>query len=112
MYDLKPSPVEIYKNKQGIGSGTFGNVFKANVGDNMDKWFALKYLKPTENEAETGFPIIAMREIKLLKQLKHQNIVNMVDIATNHENKIWLVFEYASHDLQGLLEAGVEMDKS
>jgi cyclin-dependent kinase 12/13 len=35
-----------------------------------------------DNDKE-GFPITAMREIKLLKQLKHDNIVNLVEIVTS-----------------------------
>ena len=30
-----------------------------------------------------GFPITALREIKLLKQLSHKNIVNLVEIVTS-----------------------------
>jgi cyclin-dependent kinase 12/13 len=35
-----------------------------------------------DNDKE-GFPITAMREIKILKQLKHPNIVNLVEIITS-----------------------------
>ena len=35
-----------------------------------------------DNDKE-GFPITAMREIKLLKQLNHPNIVNLVEIVTS-----------------------------
>jgi len=35
-----------------------------------------------DNDKE-GFPITAMREIKLLKQLSHPNIVNLVEIVTS-----------------------------
>ena len=78
-----------------------------------------------DNERE-GFPITAMREIKLLKQLRHNNIVNLVEIVTSSTDSIksisstdslgrgqvYLVFDYAEHDLQGVLEKGVPLEKS
>lgn len=68
-----------------------------------------------DNDKE-GFPITAMREIKLLKQLNHPNIVNLVEIVTSSgesgRGQVYLVFEYAEHDLQGVLEKGVELEKS
>ena len=70
-----------------------------------------------DNDKE-GFPITAMREIKLLKQLNHENIVCLVEIVTSRpttskinskeeRGQVFLVFEYAEHDLQGVLEKGV-----
>lgn len=35
-----------------------------------------------ENEKE-GFPITAVREIKILRQLNHPNIVNLMEIVTD-----------------------------
>ena len=45
---------------------------------------ALKKVR-LENEKE-GFPITAVREIKILRQLNHPNIVNLMEIVTDkHE---------------------------
>lgn len=38
-----------------------------------------------ENEKE-GFPITAIREIKILRQLNHKNIVNLIEIVTDKED--------------------------
>jgi len=88
-----------------------------------EQYFALKMIK-MENFKE-GFPITAVREIKLLKQLHHHNIVNLVEIVTsaptiydlnssdklNQRSQVFLVFEYAEHDLQGVLEKGIDFEK-
>jgi len=42
---------------------------------------ALKRIN-TEQE-ENGFPITAIREVKILKALKHKNIVNLLEIVTS-----------------------------
>lgn len=45
---------------------------------------ALKKVR-LENEKE-GFPITAVREIKILRQLNHPNIVNMKEIVTDKQD--------------------------
>eukprot|EP01103_Thecamoeba_quadrilineata_P010514 TRINITY_DN2294_c0_g1_i1.p1 TRINITY_DN2294_c0_g1~~TRINITY_DN2294_c0_g1_i1.p1 ORF type:complete len:389 (-),score=47.76 TRINITY_DN2294_c0_g1_i1:61-1227(-) len=62
-----------------------------------------------DNERE-GFPITAIREIKILRQLKHENIITLKDIITSSENakgkgSIYMVFEYMDHDLNGLMDS-------
>ena len=44
---------------------------------------ALKKVR-LENEKE-GFPITAVREIKILRQLNHPNIVNLMEIVTDKQ---------------------------
>ena len=40
-----------------------------------------------ENEKE-GFPITAVREIKILRQLQHPNIVNLREIVTDKQDAL------------------------
>ena len=40
-----------------------------------------------ENEKE-GFPITAVREIKILRQLNHKNIVNIKEIVTDKQTAV------------------------
>ena len=42
---------------------------------------------------EEGVPSTAIREISLLKELAHENIVALSDIV-HHENKLYLIFEF------------------
>ena len=51
-----------------------------------DELVALKKVR-LENEKE-GFPITAVREIKILRQLNHQNIVNLKEIVTDKQDAI------------------------
>jgi len=44
---------------------------------------ALKKVR-LENEKE-GFPITAVREIKILRQLNHPNIVNLMEVVTDKQ---------------------------
>jgi len=45
--------------------------------------FALKKVR-LDNEKE-GFPITAVREIKILRQLRHKNIVSLKEIVTDKQ---------------------------
>ena len=63
-----------------VGEGTFGQVFKAR-DLRSDELVALKKVR-TDHEKE-GFPITALREIKILRQLRHENIVNLKEIISN-----------------------------
>ena len=72
---------------------------------------ALKKLN-MEKEEE-GFPITALREIKILKKLKHKNIIELKEVVTEKKPKrhdVYLVFEYMQHDLHGLLDKKIRYE--
>ena len=54
--------------------------------DTVDELVALKKVR-LENEKE-GFPITAVREIKILRQLNHPNIVNLKEIVTDKQDAL------------------------
>ena len=86
-------------NESVVGSGTYGKVFKAIHVYTKD----LAALKKIRMDGEKdGFPVTAVREIKLLQSLKHENIVSLQEVMVEH-NDCFMVFEYLSHDLTGLL---------
>ncbi|KAK7478749.1 hypothetical protein BaRGS_00029960 [Batillaria attramentaria] len=90
-----------------IGQGTFGEVFKAR--DRKTKRLVAMKKVLMENEKE-GFPITALREIKILQLLKNENVVNLLEICrtkvtpyNRFKSTFYLVFEFCEHDLAGLL---------
>ncbi|XP_063696158.1 cyclin-dependent kinase 12 [Culicoides brevitarsis] len=105
--------VDVFEVLTQIGEGTYGQVYKAK-DNHTNELVALKKVR-LENEKE-GFPITAVREIKILRQLNHKNIVNLREIVTDKQDALefrkdkgsfYLVFEYMDHDLMGLLESGM-----
>jgi len=100
--------VSKYEREKKIGQGTFGEVFKAKDKKNKSKIVALKKVL-MDNEKE-GFPITAMREVRILQQLRHDNIVNLIEICRSKASTVnrfkstfYLVFDFCDHDLAGLL---------
>lgn len=67
--------VDMFEHLKIIGEGTYGKVFKA-VDVKTRQLVALKSVK-LENEKE-GFPITAVREIKILRQLQHPDRKSVV----------------------------------
>ena len=53
--------------------------------------------------ADEGIPSTAIREIALLQELRHENIVWLKDIV-HGDNKLWLIFEYEQMDLKKFLD--------
>lgn len=97
-----------YHKLDKIGEGTYGVVYKAKdkaTGEIM----ALKKIRlDAEDE---GIPSTAIREISLLKELAHPNIVSLYDVV-HTDKRLTLVFEFLDQDLKNYLdhsEGGVDV---
>ena len=95
--------LEKYQKLDKVGEGTYGVVYKCQNKETK-KLVALKKIR-LENEDE-GMPSTAIREISILKQLHHPNIVNLLDLI-HGEKKLYLVFEFLDHDLKKYLNLNV-----
>ena len=92
--------MERYQKMEKIGEGTYGVVYKAK--DRVTgEIIALKKIR-LEAEDE-GIPSTAIREISLLKELQHPNIVRLYDVV-HTERKLTLVFEFLDQDLKKYLD--------
>lgn len=92
--------MEKYLKIDRIGEGTYGIVYKAKNRETGDI-VALKRIR-LQSEDE-GVPCTAIREISLLKELDHPNIVRLYDVI-HSDKKLTLVFEYLDLDLKKYLD--------
>jgi len=93
-------PMGKFKRVGKLGEGTYGIVYKA-INTETGQAVALKRIR-LESEDE-GVPCTAIREISLLKELDHENIVKLYEIV--HEtDKLTLVFEFCDLDLKKYLD--------
>nr|GEU63668.1 cyclin-dependent kinase C-2-like [Tanacetum cinerariifolium] len=108
--------VDCFEKLEQIGEGTYGQVYMARE-IRTGEIVALKKIR-MDNERE-GFPITAIREIKILKKLHHENVIKLKEIVTSpgpekddqgrpdgnkYKGGIYMVFEYMDHDLTGLAD--------
>ena len=97
---MKSKIADRYQIIQKCGEGAYGKVYLATDLKNNTS-VAVKKMKL--GSVEEGVPISTLREISLLKELNHKNIVKLFDVI-HMENKIILVFEYLPLDLKKLLK--------
>jgi len=97
----KTSNIQNYKKIEKIGEGTYGIVYKA-IYKPDNTTVALKKIR-LEGEDE-GVPSTSIREISILKELRHENIVKLIDVSLEEE-QLFLIFEYLSMDLKHFLDS-------
>ncbi|KAK7497365.1 hypothetical protein BaRGS_00011409 [Batillaria attramentaria] len=92
-----------------VGRGTYGHVYKAKKKEGLEingsfaprsgHEYALKQIEGT------GISMSACREIALLRELKHQNVISLQRVFLSHtDRKVWLLFDYAEHDLWHIIK--------
>ncbi len=121
-----------YERIEQIGEGTYGQVYRARCKD-TNQIVALKKIRVHHGDY-WGLPPTVLREIKILKRLRHPNLVQMVEVVSSkgvehlddddqveekhrvskndkvgdaregYKGNLFLVLEYVSHDLTGLMD--------
>ncbi|KAJ3209434.1 Cyclin-dependent kinase catalytic subunit [Dinochytrium kinnereticum] len=108
---------DLYEKIEKIGEGTYGVVYKAR-DRNSNQIVALKKIR-LESEDE-GVPSTAIREISVLKELRHENVVRqalgfyltlLLDIV-NQDQKLYLIFEYLDLDLKKYMDSTPSLSAS
>uniref|UniRef100_A0A0N4ZAZ2 Fucosyltransferase n=1 Tax=Parastrongyloides trichosuri TaxID=131310 RepID=A0A0N4ZAZ2_PARTI len=91
--------LETYQKIIGLGEGTYATVY---LGKSLltGKSVALKEIRL---EPEEGAPCTAIREVSLLRNLKHANVVTLHDIVYT-DRVLTLVFEFVERDLRFYME--------
>lgn len=103
------SKITKYTIMSKLGEGTFGEVHKAEARASGQIVALKKILMHNEKD---GFPITALREIKLLKMLSHPNVLKLEEMAVERNKAegrklkaiMYMVTPYMDHDLSGLLD--------
>nr|XP_040583223.1 cyclin-dependent kinase 2-like [Lepeophtheirus salmonis] len=100
--------MDCFQKIEKIGEGTYGVVYKAK--DKVTNQFvALKKIR-LETECE-GVPSTAIREISVLKELDHPNVVQLLEVV-HSDQKLYLVFEFLNKDLKKQLDDMEISDRS
>ena len=88
-----------------IGKGTYGCVYEGADVRSQSRVALKRVIPKVEKE---GFPVTAIREIKTLRSLCHDNILRLLDVVYQRARKederdsVYMVFPYIHHDLVGI----------
>uniref|UniRef100_A0AC35U4B1 Protein kinase domain-containing protein n=1 Tax=Rhabditophanes sp. KR3021 TaxID=114890 RepID=A0AC35U4B1_9BILA len=85
-----------YLRLEKVGEGTYGIVFKS-IHIASGRTVCLKKIR-LEQEVE-GIPSTSAREIAILKELEHPNVVFLEAVIMEHQ-RLYLVFEFLDMDLK------------
>ncbi|KAL2539422.1 Cyclin-dependent kinase D-3 [Abeliophyllum distichum] len=88
-----------YLKREVLGEGTYGVVYKA-IDTKTEQTVAIKKIRLGKQKEGVNFT--ALREIKLLKELKDPNIIELID-AFPHKGNLHLVFEFMETDLEAVI---------
>ncbi|CAM9567675.1 unnamed protein product [Ascophyllum nodosum] len=106
--DWMTGTFHLYAISDVVGAGTFGQVTqRGRIRHNL---YSFQHCYTQEDGDGKGFPVTAMREMRILRQMEHKNIVDLLEVVIDGNptpgrlSTVALVFEYLDHDLSGLLD--------
>nr|GEU48040.1 cyclin-dependent kinase 11 [Tanacetum cinerariifolium] len=89
-----------FERLKKISEGTYGVVHKARD----KKTGEIVALKKVKMGKEEGFPLTALREIKLLGELQHPYVVGLKEVVMDEFDGVYMVMEYIDHELKSYME--------
>jgi len=93
-----------YEKIDFLGEGQFATVYKARDTESEDRIVAVKKIKlGTRAEAKDGINRTALREIKLLQELHHNNVIELVDVF-GHKSNVSIVMDFMDTDLEVIIK--------
>ncbi|CEF98641.1 Serine/threonine-protein kinase, active site [Ostreococcus tauri] len=92
--------MERYERGRTLGEGTYGVVHEARVKE-TNEVVAIKKIRL--GKLKEGVNFTAIREIKLLQEIKHEHVIELVDVFA-HKKNLNLVFEYCGGDLEMVIK--------
>ncbi|KAL5704395.1 [pyruvate dehydrogenase (acetyl-transferring)] kinase [Ranunculus cassubicifolius] len=87
-----------------IGEGTYGLVFLAKIKSQLNRGKSIAIKKFKQSKDGDGISPTAIREIMLLREINHENVVKLVNVHINSSDmSLYLAFDYAEHDLYEII---------
>lgn len=99
LFEIGFGQLSTYSKHQVLGAGTYSIVYEG-TSRLTNKLVALKEI---HLERDEGVPFTAIREVSLLKELKHNNIITLHDIIYTRKT-LTLVFEFVDRDLSRYMD--------
>ncbi|XP_069705463.1 cyclin-dependent kinase-like 2 isoform X2 [Periplaneta americana] len=92
--------MEKYEHISVVGEGSYGLVMKCKHRESGQLVAIKKFIETEEDQTVRK---MALREIRMLKKLRHENLVNMIEVF-RRKRRFYLVFEFMDHTILDELE--------
>lgn len=92
-----------YEKIEFLGEGQFATVYKARDVETDDIVAVKKIKLGSRMEVQDGINRTALREIKLLQELNHRNLIGLLDVF-GHISNVSLVFDFMDTDLEVIIK--------
>ncbi|KAJ7524882.1 hypothetical protein O6H91_17G026100 [Diphasiastrum complanatum] len=100
----RPAWLQEYELVGKIGEGTYGLVYLARSKKLSSRGVKIAIKRFKQSKEGDGVSPTAIREIMLLRECMHENVVKLVNVHTNHlDMSLYLAFDYAEHDLYEII---------
>lgn len=98
---MPATTVQTYTKDKKVGEGTYAVVY---VGKQVktNRRIATKEIKT--GLFKDGLDMSAIREVKYLKELRHPNVIELIDVFMSNDNNLNLVLEFLPCDLEVLIK--------
>ncbi|XP_055306048.1 cyclin-dependent kinase-like 1 isoform X2 [Sitodiplosis mosellana] len=98
--NVQSGKMERYEKLSRLGEGSYGVVYKCRDHETGGLVAVKRFV---ESEEDPAIRKIALREIRLLKNLKHPNLVSLLEVF-RRKRRLHLVFEFCEHTVLHELE--------
>ncbi|KAJ2162064.1 TFIIH complex serine/threonine-protein kinase subunit kin28 [Coemansia sp. RSA 552] len=98
--EINKETESLYKKEKKLGEGTYAVVY---LGHHVKtkRMVAIKKIKL--GNARSGLDMSAIREVKALRELRHPNVIELIDVFS-HKANLNLVLEYLEMDLEAVIK--------
>ncbi|SCV70316.1 BQ2448_1710 [Microbotryum intermedium] len=90
----------LYSKDNKVGEGTYAVVY---AGRELKTGRPVAIKKIKVGQFKDGLDMSAVREVKFLRELKHPNVIELLDVFSNKSN-LNLVLEFLEADLEGVIK--------
>ncbi|KAJ5191013.1 cyclin-dependent protein kinase phoss [Penicillium cinerascens] len=97
---MSEQSLNTFQRLEKLGEGTYATLYRGRNNQTSE----LVALKEIHLDVEEGTPSTAIREISLMKELDHENVLSLCDVI-HTEDKLVLVSEYMDKDLKRYMDA-------
>jgi len=98
------SAADKYRRIEKVGVGAYGNVYRAERLETKET-VAIKVASRKEDPVLGGFPLSLLREIAILRRVRHENIVQIHEVVQTSSGEPLIVMEFCQASLLELMHS-------